>query len=520
MKNINNSIIRFSVTDKQYNTNTPYRVDLISGVTGTGFVINNLIVTCAHIAYDKHSLRGRLASSDEHYAFEIVYSVPQLDIAFLTTNNKKFWDQVESLVLGDMPKQLDKIRVVGFPLGSENLRSTEGIVSSFQYDSLVYSSAKALLMQIDANSNGGNSGGPVLSADDSVVGMICQSLTGTDITPQSFALAGNQVINAFNKYFFDKSSIIPALPIKFQLLQDKTTREHLGLSDSMRGVRITSIAKCSSLYPNLQVGDVILKVDGHQLSNAGKITTEFSAQIDFEYLIGGVKDLGDEVVLTIIRNGEQMEVVHVLDDSVNSVKIPHLLLNSQEPTYIIYNGLLFSSFSVKPGYSISSEYLLKHFNTYRSEERFEVVYFQQKLPLGLNNELDNSAGRVIVEVNGKPIINMWDMLDALNMAVERHSIITEDGKLIVTPKMTKDIEDELKERYQLTSLCSRDLKPENHELYFSCFPQKLRDKLKPTPAPTLTLMSADSESASCLKPPCCINQPMLNNEFASPMQAN
>ena len=131
--------------------------------TGTGFIIDKLIVTNSHVV---GGLKEVVISAKKikRVLANVVYDDPYLDLAFI---------ELESLETPKTPLKLSKELVsdgdttiaIGHPYGL-NYSATEGIVSraSRLQDDLEY-------IQIDAAINPGNSGGPLLNVNGDVIGV-------------------------------------------------------------------------------------------------------------------------------------------------------------------------------------------------------------------------------------------------------------------------------------------------------------------------------------------------------------
>lgn len=130
--------------------------------TGTGFIIDELIITNSHVV---SGLKEVVISSKKvnRTIAEVIYDDPNYDLAFI-----KF-----DFELPDTPLKLSNITVedgdttiaIGHPYGL-NYTATEGIVSraSRLQGDLEY-------IQIDAAINPGNSGGPLLNVNGDVIGV-------------------------------------------------------------------------------------------------------------------------------------------------------------------------------------------------------------------------------------------------------------------------------------------------------------------------------------------------------------
>lgn len=480
MKEISSGIVRLNVVKKSYSSvETPWIPEFTDNYCGTGFIIaNNIIVTCAHISYNSPNMSGILANSDEIYEFETLYTVPAWDIALITTKSVKFWSQVQPLQLGMMSNEQDKIQVVGFPFGSENMRITEGIISGYQFEKLAFSGRNALLMQIDVSINGGNSGGPVIYTDaeqeNTVIGMVCQGRTGEGQQAQSFALPVNLIKKVINKYKNNSSNQIPALDLDFQRLQHESTRVFLKLPYNIKGVRVTAVNPYACYSEKIQVGDVIVAIDNKSISNSGKVAMPFCKLIDWQF-IASMRDIDDNITLTILRNNVLFNETIFLNDVEYSSRMPEFRFTSEQPTFFFYNGILFSSFSMLPGENINSLTLAALINKYRTEECLDAVYINKIFGMKHTNGLElQDSMALIANVNGRKIRHIGDLIECLAQDVKAHEIISDNGTLIVVPATTNEANQYLAKQYGLTDFRSEDLQSKDLGLYFSRFPKKLQ----------------------------------------------
>ena len=157
-------------------------VALISreGGTGTGFVVeeNGLLVTNAHVV-------GRLGKGDSVKAtfpdgtevegkIIAVGNPGDRDLALVQLPPKvKGWHSLSFATDGSV-KEGHMVVALGFPLGLP-FTVTQGVVSGTEHRGLV----SVKFMQTDASLNPGNSGGPLLAMDGSVIGVNTQIMTPT-----------------------------------------------------------------------------------------------------------------------------------------------------------------------------------------------------------------------------------------------------------------------------------------------------------------------------------------------------
>ena len=108
----------------------------------------------------------QLANSPEKHVGRVVSVLHEVDLALVEVLTGL--EGVDPVPLPKnkevrLPKLREKVYVLGFPVGGNDLSITEGVVSRIEGQSYSHSHARALAVTVDAAINSGNSGGPVLS---------------------------------------------------------------------------------------------------------------------------------------------------------------------------------------------------------------------------------------------------------------------------------------------------------------------------------------------------------------------
>src|SRR5262249_12546189 len=116
------------------------------------------------------------------YIAEVEFIGHDCDLAVLKVQDERFFDNLEPLVLGELPKVRSTVVTYGYPAGGEEISYTRGVVSRIQLQLFAHIGNRQLLgVQTDAAINPGNSGGPVIQ-DDRVVGVAFQGIQGLENT--------------------------------------------------------------------------------------------------------------------------------------------------------------------------------------------------------------------------------------------------------------------------------------------------------------------------------------------------
>ena len=93
-----------------------------------------------------------------------------------------FFNGLEPLDVGELPKVRSTVITYGYPAGGEQISYTRGVVSRIELQSYTHIGNRGYLAaQTDAAINPGNSGGPVIQ-EDKVVGVAFQGIPGLENT--------------------------------------------------------------------------------------------------------------------------------------------------------------------------------------------------------------------------------------------------------------------------------------------------------------------------------------------------
>jgi S1-C subfamily serine protease len=152
------------------------------GNIGTGVVIvdTGIILTNLHVVYGSKQVKVTFADGLEAEA-EVIGERPEHDLAVLQA--KELPDDLFPATLRSTSglRPGDQVVAVGFPFGIGPSASA-GVISGLKREYRSVSGKRILtnLIQFDAAVNPGNSGGPLVTADGEVVGIVTGLLNPTD----------------------------------------------------------------------------------------------------------------------------------------------------------------------------------------------------------------------------------------------------------------------------------------------------------------------------------------------------
>ena len=288
--------------------------------TGSGFVIDQdgHIVTNAHVVENAQRIDVTLGDQPPVEA-ELVGSDPSTDIAVLKVDPGSVDLHPVSLADSSQVQVGDPVVAIGNPFGLDNT-ATAGIVSALQREIQApngFSISDAI--QTDAPINPGNSGGPLFDAAGQVIGINSQIATGggNGSVGIGFAVPSSTASNVA-KQLLDTGEVqhaflgISGADVSPQLA------DALNLSVD-QGALVDQVTKGGPAdQAGVQAGSERVTVEGQRVLAGGDVITEIDGRtvtgMDDVISVVNSKQPGDEVTLTVLRDGHEMEVHVTLGD--------------------------------------------------------------------------------------------------------------------------------------------------------------------------------------------------------------
>jgi 2-alkenal reductase len=299
------------------------------GGEGSGFVFDSQghIVTNYHVVQDNTSIEVDFPSGTKVHG-TVVGSDLDSDLAVVKVNVPA--GELKPLPLGDSDQLQvgDTVVAIGNPFGFSSTM-TQGIVSakgrnleSIRQTSDGRSFSAGDLIQTDAAINPGNSGGPLLNLQGEVVGVnraiqtVASAASGEPVNSGiGFAVSVNIVKRVVPVLISKGSYDYPYLGISSLDEVTLMLAETLGLPQSRGAYLVEVVSGGPADLAGLKAGTGDTSVTG--LKSGGDLITAIDGQPINVYadLIGYLmtkKSPGDKVVLSILRDGKEMQVTVTL----------------------------------------------------------------------------------------------------------------------------------------------------------------------------------------------------------------
>lgn len=330
---IRESTVKIFTTSRGPDLTRPWTRQNPSDATGSGLVIEDgKILTNAHVVEYGQQIFVQPYLTSQRLAARVIARNTGIDLALLELEDPTAIDGVPMAALdAGLPDIGDKVNAYGYPLGGEELSITEGIVSRIEFVGYT-AGTLGLRIQVDAALNPGNSGGPV-AVNGSVVGL---TFSGIQQADNIGYIIPNEEIRLFLTDIEDEQvDGRPFLRETFDNTRNPALRAKLGLSAELEGMVVSGSIEGSPL----QSWDVVTAIAGRSIDSQGLVSVTEDLRLYFEYFVHHGLNEDDTVTLSVLRDGEEIEVRSPVvrgDDDF----FPEL--DNTYPSYLVFGPLVFT----------------------------------------------------------------------------------------------------------------------------------------------------------------------------------
>jgi S1-C subfamily serine protease len=312
----------------------PNEVIILNGVPqtgrstalGSGFVYDSQ----GHIVTNYHVIDGATKADvtftdGNTYSAKVIGKDPNSDLAVLQITGDFSQENVVPLPLADFStvRPGEQVIAIGNPFGLSGTITT-GIISAtgrlLPNPDTGFSIPN--MIQTDAAINPGNSGGPLLNTQGQIVGMNTAIFSSTGVySGIGFAIPSNTIAKEVPVIIKDGTYNDPWLGISGGKISPELARSS-GLPANYKGVVVGSVQPDSPAEKaglkgltqdddsgSTHIGDIITAVDGHPVRQIDDIINYIESQ----------KSVGDNIKLTVNRNGQIMDLTATFQTRPNTI---------------------------------------------------------------------------------------------------------------------------------------------------------------------------------------------------------
>jgi Do/DeqQ family serine protease len=284
---------------------------------GSGVIVDaddGIVITNHHVIRNADEINVSLQDG-RNFKAELVGSDPDLDVAILKIDA----GELTEVVLADSSRLEvgDFVVAIGNPFGLGQTVTT-GVVSALGRSGLGIEGYENFI-QTDASINPGNSGGALVNLAGELVG-----INTAIISPAGgnvgigFAIPINMAKASMRQILESGEVRRGQIGVGIQDISPEL-REAFDLPNGQFGVLVTSVVEGSpAAKAGIRSGDIIVEVDGQTTASTHQLRSRI-----------GIREIGDEVHLTLLRDGErkilEVEVGEPQSVSAQQDKLPTLL---------------------------------------------------------------------------------------------------------------------------------------------------------------------------------------------------
>ncbi len=448
------SVVRVFATTQCPDFDNPWQSRSPASSTGSGVIVApGRVLTGAHVVANATFLQVQKGADPDKMVARVEAICHDADLALLSVDDPRLMDGVVPRSIGEIPALRDRVSVVGYPVGGEEISITEGVVSRIEVQRYSHSQRRLLAVTVDAAINSGNSGGPVFK-DGLVIGVAFQTLTGAENI-------GELVPASLIRWFLSgvesgRAQTIPGIGITTQNLENPYLRSRLGMGDAESGVLVLSVEYGGSAWGVIQEGDALLSIAGHPIANNGSIRYLDRIRTSYTVLLGDAY-VGDTMEVTVLRGGERISLTMTLQPVVHLVPPKRY---DYVPEHFIYGGLVFQSLSrdflgtwSKWRYRAPPELVHYYFSGIRTPERTDIVVLTQVLADEVNVGYQHLHSEAVVSINGQRPTGLVDFIARLRAATGTVELrMSSNGLIVLDAEEVRRANDRILTRYRIPAI--------------------------------------------------------------------
>ena len=235
---------------------------------------------------------------------------------------------------------------------------------------------------------------------------------------------------------------VPSLGISTARTENDAFRQWLKLTGDQGGLYINKVRKGGAAEAaGVLSGDVLLAVDGNPIDRRGYFQHPLYGSLLWGHMIRSGKSAGDTIRLSLLRDGEPLELTATLTRDEESSKLVPEYTFGLAPNFLVKGGFIFQELTrtllEAYGDNWSSTAPLNLLDAYENPEQYEgkadrIVVLSGAIPTPATIGYERLRHLIVRKGNGTEIRNMKSLIDAFNsLDGQIHSIQFDQDDLTV-----------------------------------------------------------------------------------------
>ena len=291
VEKVKDSVVEVYTEAVTYNA---YFGNYVTEGAGSGVIISTdgYIVTNNHVINGASSIYVTLANGEKYNA-QLVATDVKSDLAVIKIDAK----DLQAAVLGNSEtiKVGQNAVAIGNPLGTLGGTVTAGIISGLSRE-VTIDRIPMTLMQINVAISPGNSGGGLFNTNGELIGVVNAKSVSENVEGIGFSIPVD-VVKDVATQLIQQGYVTGRAQIGISCISIDSMQKAWNYGTNSFGVLVKEVTDDNAKAGGLQENDLIVAVDNTQISSFSDLQTAL-----FSYTAG------DEVVLTVFRNNEQLKI--------------------------------------------------------------------------------------------------------------------------------------------------------------------------------------------------------------------
>ena len=251
----------------------------------------------------------------------------------------------------------------------------------------------------------------------------------------------------------------PGLGVVITRTEDPAFRAWLNLDDDQGGVYLSTIRPGSAAEAaGLEKGDVILAVDGNEIDRRGFYQHPVYGGLFWGHLVRGEKAVGEDVTLSVLRDGESLEITATLTREEEADRLVPNYRFEEPPNFLVKGGMVFQELT-RPlleafGRDWQQRAPLNLLDAYENPEKYEdevrrIIFLSGIIPTNATIGYETLRNLIVRRVNGHDILDIPTLIEAFESHDgPLHSIefVEEDFTIYLDETVATTVDAELLQR--------------------------------------------------------------------------
>lgn len=458
---LKSSVVRVNATQQSWNPSQPWEKNEPSQRRALAAIVgDNQVLTTAELVADATNLELESTDGTRFAQAKVIAVDYEVNLALLgpaeEEEGKKLFEGTTALELAKSPSIGETLEILqvednGSPLLTAGLLQSVDLTAHFLPNQAFLTYMVKASMQSAASSYSL----PVIQN-----GKLAGILISYDSNDQISEVASTDIVGFFLKQAKSGNyKGFPSLGIAVARTEDPSFRAWLKIPDQEGGIYVNNVRKKGAAQTaGIQKGDVILAVDGKKIDRRGYYQHPQYGNLSWGHLVRGEKVVGDTITLSILRNGEPMDIKATLDREEEESKLVPSYSFGKAPNFLVKGGFVFQELS-RPlleayGEEWKSRAPLNLLDALENPEKFEdkadrVIFLSGSIPTPATIGYERLRNLIVRKVNGKEIRNMKSLIEAFDSKPgELNSIefVEEDFTVYLDDNISTAVDEQLLKR--------------------------------------------------------------------------